>query len=136
MSRSRLTRATEELQPNSSAFDTGQRIPSPQVPARILEAPEGRPSVLIEQHRNEIRATVERFRATRTRIVGSVARGDDRPGSDFDVLVDFTDEATLLDEVGLRLALYDLLRVEVDVIASNSLRGEIRERLLSEAVPR
>jgi predicted nucleotidyltransferase len=66
--------------------------------------------------------------------VGSIARGEDHAGSDVDVLVDFTDEATLLDEVGLRLALRDLLRMEVDVIAADSLRGEVRERLLSEAV--
>ncbi|MBE7192750.1 MAG: nucleotidyltransferase family protein [Gordonia polyisoprenivorans] len=79
-------------------------------------------------------AIVERFRATSPRIVGSVARGDDRPGSDVDILVDFTDEATLLDEVGLRLALTDLLRVKVDVIASDSLRSEVRDRVLTEAV--
>ncbi|SJM54137.1 hypothetical protein CZ771_06815 [Actinomycetales bacterium JB111] len=66
--------------------------------------------------------------------MGSIARGEDHPGSDVDVLVDFTDEATLLDEVGLRLALRDLLRMEVDVIAADSLRGEVRDRLLSEAV--
>ncbi|KQS01044.1 DNA polymerase [Williamsia sp. Leaf354] len=81
-----------------------------------------------------MRAVVERFRATSPRIVGSIARGEDHPGSDVDVLVDFTDEATLLDEVGMRLALTELLRVRVDVIASDSLHGEIRDRLLSEAV--
>jgi predicted nucleotidyltransferase len=51
-----------------------------------------------------------------------------------DLLVDFTDEASLLDEVGLRLALSDLLLVEVDVVAEDSLRGSIRERVLREAV--
>ena len=49
------------------------------------------------------------------------------------MLVDFTDAAFLLDEVGLRLALTDLLQVEVDVIAADSLRGPIRERVLREA---
>lgn len=68
------------------------------------------------------------------RVFGSVARGDDEPGSDVDMLVDFTDEASLLDEVGLRLALSDLLRVEADVVAEDSLRGSIRERVLGEAV--
>ncbi len=72
--------------------------------------------------------------AVAPRIFGSVARGDDEPGSDVDLLVEFTDEASLLDEIGLRLALADLLRVEVDVIASDSLRGTMRERVLREAV--
>ncbi len=64
-----------------------------------------------------------------------MARGDDEPGSDVDLVVDFTEEASLLDEVGLRLALRDLLQVEVDVVASDGLRGAFRERVLSEAVP-
>ena len=55
--------------------------------------------------------------AASPRVFGSVARGDDQPGSDVDLLVDFTDEASLLDEVGLRLALADLLQVSVDVVA-------------------
>lgn len=67
-------------------------------------------------------------------MFGSVARGEDQPGSDLDLLVEFDDEATLLDEVGLRLALADLLQLDVDVIALDSLRGPMRERVLSEAV--
>lgn len=73
--------------------------------------------------------------AARPRVFGSVARGDDRSGSDLNLLVDFTHGASLLDEVGLRLALRDLLHVEVDVVAADTLRGEFRERALREAVP-
>lgn len=64
-----------------------------------------------------------------------MARGEDEPESDVDILVDFTHEASLLDEVGLRLALVDLLGVEVDVVAVDSLQGQRRERVLREAVP-
>lgn len=134
LSQSQLARAANVSQPNLSAYENGRRVPSPEVLSRIAAALAGRPSARVEHHRDDIRATVERFRGTRPRIVGSIARGEDRPGSDVDILVDFTDEATLLDEVGMRLALTDLLRVKVDVIASDSLRGEIRERLLTEAV--
>ncbi|SKF94944.1 Uncharacterised protein [Mycobacteroides abscessus subsp. abscessus] len=49
--------------------------------------------------------------------------------------MEFTDEATLLDEVGLRLALSDLLRIAVDVVPADALHGELRERVLREAVP-
>jgi predicted nucleotidyltransferase len=134
LSQSQLARAANVSQPNLSAYENGRRAPSPDVLARIEGALRGRPSARVERHRDEIRSTVERFRGIRPRIVGSVARGEDHPGSDVDILVDFTDDATLLDEVGLRLALTDLLRVKVDVIASDSLRGEVRDRLLGEAV--
>jgi predicted nucleotidyltransferase len=134
MSQSELARAARVSQPNLSAYENGRRSPSPDVLGRIAQALVGRPSIRVEQHRDDIRTLVAQFRASRPRIVGSIARGEDHAGSDVDVLVDFTDEATLLDEVGLRLALRDLLRMEVDVIAADSLRGEVRERLLSEAV--
>ncbi|MFW6597103.1 helix-turn-helix domain-containing protein [Propionibacteriaceae bacterium Y2011] len=134
MSQSELARAARVSQPNLSAYENGRRAPSPDVLDRIAQALTSRPSTRVEHHRDDIRTLVDQFHASQPRLVGSVARGDDRPGSDVDVLVDFTEEATLLDEVGLRLALSDLLRVEVDVIAADSLRGEVRDRLLSEAV--
>ncbi len=66
-------------------------------------------------------------------MFGSIAHDEDEPGSDVDLLVEFTDEATLLDEVGLRLAVADL-QVDVDIVAVDSLRDPIRERVLREAV--
>ena len=45
----------------------------------------------------------------RPRLLGSVARGDDGPGSDVDVLVDFGPGRSLLDLVGLEQDLEELL---------------------------
>ncbi len=89
----------------------------------------------VEMHRTAIRDLVAQHNASAPRIIGSVARGEDELGSDLDLLVEFTDEATLLDEIGLRLALRDLLRIEVDVVAADSVRGEMRDRMLRESVP-
>lgn len=44
-------------------------------------------------------------------------------------------QASLLDEVGLRIALTDLLGIDVDVVAADTLRGKFRDRILGEAVP-
>lgn len=77
---------------------------------------------------------VSRHRASAPRLFGSVARGEDEPGSDVDLLVDFSEDASLFDEIGLRLALRDLLGVDVDVVGSDSLRGSFRRRILAEAV--
>lgn len=102
---------------------------------RIRLALAGRPSERVNQHREAIRELVSRHHAGAPRVFGSVARGDDKPGSDLDLLVDFADDASLLDEVGLRLDLAELLQVEVDVVASDTLRGPFRERVLAEAIP-
>jgi len=135
MTQAELSRAASVPQPNLSAYENGRRTPSPEVVARIRSALVGRPSRRLEQHRDSVKAIVAAHHATGARVVGSVARGDDRPGSDVDLLVEFSDEASLLDEVGLRVALTDLLRVRVDVIAADSLREPLRSRMLAEAVP-
>ncbi len=135
MSQSELARAAQVPQPNLSAYENGRRTPSPAVVERLARALAGSPSSRVAQHRERILSVVAEHRAASPRVFGSVARGDDEPGSDLDLLVDFTDEATLLDEVGLRLALRDLLQIEVDVVAADTLRGELRDRILREAVP-
>ena len=134
MSQSRLARAARVSQPNLSAYENGRRQPSPAVLERIASALASRPSERLRQHRSEIHRIVEEHHARDPRVFGSVARGEDGVTSDLDVLVEFTPDASLLDEVGLRLALADLLRIEVDVVAADALRGEIRDRILRESV--
>lgn len=135
LSQVQLARAANVSQPNLSAYENGRRVPSVDVLERITRVLTVRPSERIERHRDAIRKLASAHHAASPRIFGSVARGDDQPGSDVDLLVDFTEEASLLDEVGLRLALTDLLRVEVDVVAVDSMRSPLRERVLREAVP-
>ena len=134
LSQSQLARAAAIPQPNLSAYENGRRVPSPEVLDRIRRALAVRPSARVEQHRESIRALVAEHHAVSPRIFGSVARGDDEPGSDIDLLVEFTEDASLLDEIALRLALADLLQVNVDVVAVDTLRGRMRERVLQEAV--
>lgn len=134
LSQSQLARAAGVPQPNLSAYENGRRTPSPEVLDRIRNALTTPPSQRIKQHRDEIRALVAAHHATAPRVFGSVARGEDHAGSDIDLVVEFTDEATLLDEVGLRQALADLLQVDVDVVGFDALRDGMRERVLREAV--
>lgn len=90
---------------------------------------------MIGDNGEAIRLLVAAHQGMNPRVFGSVARGEDDADSDVDLLVEFTDEATLLDEVGLRLALSDLLHVDVDVIALDTLRGAMRARVLRDALP-
>lgn len=135
MSQSELAQAARVPQPNLSAYENGRRSPSPQVLERIRRALAGRPSLRLDRNRAAIRAIAAQHHASNVRVFGSVARGEDEPGSDVDVLVEFSEVATLLDEVALRLAIADLLRVSVDVVAVDNLRGDLRDRVLGEAVP-
>jgi predicted nucleotidyltransferase len=66
-------------------------------------------------------------------VFGSVARGDSRPDSDVDFLVDFDSEASLLDQVGLIHDLQKLLGIDVDVVSSGGLHSR-HDSIRSEAV--
>ncbi len=68
-------------------------------------------------------------------VFGSVARGDDRSGSDVDFLVEFERGRSLLDLVELRIELRDALGQDVDVATRNSLHPRLRDRILRELVP-
>jgi predicted nucleotidyltransferase len=108
------------------------------VPTPLLGREPASKTQLGQRLRRERRAvldTAARYGASNVRVFGSVARGEDRPGSDVDLLVDLAADRGLLDLVGLRQDLEDLLRVTVDVVPAAGLRPGIREEVGSEAIP-
>jgi len=61
-------------------------------------------------------------------------RGEQREGSDLDVLVEFDDNANLLHLVGLAEFLEEKLHLRFDIVPESALRTEIREIVLREKV--
>jgi uncharacterized protein len=89
---------------------------------------------LLKSKRKEILRIAARHGARHVRVFGSVVRGEDRPDSDVDFLVEMEPRRSLLDLGGLLVDLKQLLGVEVDVVTEKGLRSRIRERVLREAV--
>ncbi len=67
-------------------------------------------------------------------IFGSVARDEATPGSDVDILVDFTEPVGLFHFARLKQHLESLLEARVDLMTPGALRKELRARILSEAI--
>jgi uncharacterized protein len=78
-------------------------------------------------------AVAARHHANRVRLFGSVARGDDRPDSDIDLLVDFDPDSSLFDLMRMTRELEELLGRPVDVVSAGSLKDRDRH-ILSECV--
>jgi hypothetical protein len=68
-------------------------------------------------------------------LFGSAARGEMRPDSDIDLLVEFLPEAEvgLIEHAGLMLDLARLLGRKVDLVSKNGLKPRIRSSVLAEA---
>ena len=86
----------------------------------------------VRQRRAEIGQVASRYGAHDVRIFGSVARGDESPESDVDVLVRFEPGRSLLDLVGIRQDLEELLCCRVDVVSERALQAE--DEILREAI--
>ena len=94
-----------------------------------------RPSQILELKRNEVLALTAKSKAANVRVFGSARRGEDRDGSDLDLLVDALPGATLFDLGGLQVQLEELLGVRVDLLTPGDLPAKFRERVLKDAVP-
>ncbi len=69
------------------------------------------------------------------RVFGSLARGEGAESSDLDLLVTMEEKRSLLDLVGLKQDIEDLLHRPVDVLTEPALSPYIRGRVLAEAMP-
>jgi len=90
---------------------------------------------LLKIRRKEILEIANRNGAVNVRVFGSVARGDDRPDSDIDFLVNLESGRSLLDLARLLRELNALLEHPVDVMTEAGLRPRIKSQVLKEARP-
>jgi predicted nucleotidyltransferase len=88
---------------------------------------------LLLRHRPALLAAAARYGASNVRVFGSVARGDARPESDIDLLIDIEPSRSLFELAGLLVELEDILGVHVDLVEASALRpGD--DDILSDAI--
>ncbi len=77
---------------------------------------------------------LERHGVSSLSLFGSMARGEDGPDSDVDILVEFGRPAGLFDFVRVRRRLEDALGRRVDLVTPDALRPTMRAAILRDAV--
>ena len=92
-----------------------------------------KPSAALEANQKAVREAVRRFKTRNPRVFGSVLRGEDRDGSDLDLLVDPLPGVTLFDLGGLQVELEEMLGVPVDILTPEDLPLKYRQKVLLEA---
>jgi len=78
----------------------------------------------------------EKFKVKSIGVFGSYIRGEEKKGSDLDILVEFEESArlSLLDFIGLENYLSEELGVKVDLVEKSSLKPRIGKHILEEVV--
>ncbi len=89
----------------------------------------------LQENRENILAIAAKHGAFNVRVFGSVARGEDTPESDIDLLIDYDIEKTTpWFPVGLIRDLETLLQAKVDVVTVEGLKNRIRDQVLQESI--
>lgn len=89
----------------------------------------------LERNAAAIREIAARHGATDVRVFGSHARGEARPDSDLDLLIDLEAGRSLLDLIAIQQDVEDLLGIRVDATTPRGLSRYIRDTVLAEARP-
>lgn len=81
----------------------------------------------------EIVSILRGYGAKKIEVFGSYARGEEAPGSDIDILVEFSERKSLLEFVKIERELSDVIGVKVDLLTEKAISPYLIERIKSEA---
>jgi uncharacterized protein len=89
----------------------------------------------LRRRRDTLREIATRHGASNLRLFGSVARGEERPDSDIDLLIDLADDRGFGDYLALAEELEALLHRKVDLVLARSLSAHFRPYIEADATP-
>jgi len=75
-----------------------------------------------------------KHKVKRAGIFGSTATGAANHSSDIDILIELGEQISLLDFIGLKYELEDLLCKKVDLVEYGAIKPNLRERILAEEI--
>ena len=67
-------------------------------------------------------------------VFGSYARNEATIKSDLDLIVDFPEETSLLDHIGIEIELSEALNMKIDLLSRNGISPYIKDHVLKEAI--
>ena len=105
------------------------------MPGKARASDKGCSRTSLQQTLRRLKPTVSRkFKIKRLGLFGSYVKGDARPSSDVDILVEFSKRIDLLDFVALERYLAERTGTKIDLVSVKALRPEFRDAILSEVV--
>ena len=88
---------------------------------------------MVNFDRNRLADLCRRYGATRLRLFGSAVRGEERPDSDVDIIVDFERPVGFLELIRFENVLSEFFGRSVDLVTEPGLSPFIRDSVLASA---
>lgn len=90
-----------------------------------------------EETKRKIEELCRKNRVRELSLFGSRSRGDERPESDFDLLVEFLPDAGigLIEYSRMQIDLSEILDTKVDLVTKKGLKDYVRDNVLADATP-
>ncbi len=76
----------------------------------------------------------KKFKVTKLGVFGSYARGDEKPDSDIDILIEFEDTPGMRKFFGAEEYLEKVLNRKIDLVREGAIRPELKKRIMSEVI--
>jgi len=119
----------------------GSELSSPDILAREIEADKILLSKdldknkQVERIKSKIIKVLKKNKVVRAGVFGSYSRGEQKKGSDIDIVVEINDKnMSLLGFIGLNLKLEKILRNKVDLVEYSALHPLLKGRILKEEI--
>ncbi len=88
----------------------------------------------IEEIKKKVIPILQHHGVKRAGLFGSFVRGEMKEDSDIDILVEIEEDISLLDFIGIKLEIEEVLRRKVDLVEYSTIKPLLKERILSEQV--
>jgi hypothetical protein len=88
----------------------------------------------VQEIKEKINPILRRYGVTKAAIFGSLVKGEAKSGTDVDILVEIESNMSLLDFIGIKIELEEVLKMRVDLVEYDTIKPIIKERILAEQV--
>ena len=88
----------------------------------------------IQEIKKKITPILQQYGITKAAIFGSLAKGEAKTNSDVDILVEIKSDISLLDFIGIKIELEEVLKMRVDLVEYDTIKPIIKKKILVEQV--
>jgi|SRR3989344_2354748 len=88
----------------------------------------------VEKIREKITPTLKEYHVTKASIFGSYARGEQKKGSDVDILIEIDRGTDLIELIRLKTKLQKIIKRKVDLVEYAGIRREIKTSILNDQI--